>query len=266
MKKLKTIFLLTCVATLVSACSGKKQTAQVGYISTKSLSEKANAVGIGSIRLQGLRQTASSIGSRGGLAWRSEHIDKALKQQETYLDHVFNFNQMLLPHNVLPPILSYTDKSLNLSSDDTIRLADKTYTIILPARFVSAPPTWRDYLWMSFKKPSVPSATLLPHSQREVKYWNTYLKRGWKRGLQQANQIFAVNLARLKRDMSGMILYKKLLAEHMVSQPFVSRTDLGITGDTSSLRINDHVLRIAAQSELQTNSKRWKPVLTKEGQ
>ncbi len=263
MLKAPKICLVACIALALAACSEKHEVAQVGYISTNSLKEAAEAAGIGSVRMQALRETAATLGTQGGLAWRAEHIDRALKEQDSYLDQVFNFNQLMLKHNVLPPVLAYADKPLNLDSDTSIRLADKIYNIISPARFVTVPPTWRDYLWLTYKKPSVPNHTLLPKGHKEVGYWNHFLRQGWKRGLEQANQIFAANLSRLKRDMSGMILYHKMLSEHMVSAPFVAKADLGITGNTSHLRINDQVLRITAQSQLQTDSSQWSPVLTK---
>ncbi|MDF1654742.1 MAG: type IV secretion system DotC family protein [Coxiellaceae bacterium] len=257
------ICLVACLAISIAACSEKHEVAQVGYISTKSLQEAAEAAGIGSVRMQALRDTAATLGTQGGLAWRAEHVDRALKSEADYLDQVFNFNQLMLKHNVLPPVLAYADKPLNLDSDSSIRLADKIYNIISQARFVTVPPTWRDYLWLSYTKPRVPNHSLLPKGHKEVRYWNTFLRKGWKRGLQQGNQIFAANLARLKRDMAGMILYHKLLAEHMVSAPFVAKADLGITGDSHQLRINDQVLRITSQSQLQTDSNQWSPVLTK---
>lgn len=259
---------LSCifVATLASACSHKPptQVAQVGYISTKSLKQAAEAAGIGTIRMQALRDTAASLGTQGALAWRAEHIDTALKAQSDYLDQTFNFNQLLLEHNVLPPVLATGDDTLNLASDNAIRLADRTYTIILPARFVTVPPTWRDYLWLHFKKPDAPNHSLLPKDQKEVRYWNRFFVEGWKQGLIQANQIFSANLSRMKRDISGMVLYHKLLAEHMVSAPFVAKAELGVTGNGNHLRINDQVLRITANSQLQTNSAQWNPVLTHE--
>lgn len=262
--KLAKLFSCALIATSLCACSHKppKEVAQVGFISTESLKKAAEAAGIGTVRMQALRQTAARLGTQGGLAWRAEHIDTALKKQADYLDHTFNFNQLLLEHNVLPPVLATTDDSLNLASDNSIRLADKTYSIISPARFVTVPPTWRDYLWLNYKKPDVPNHSLLPKNQKEVRYWNRFFVSGWKAGLEQANQIFSANLSRMKRDMGGMVLYKKLLAQHMVSAPFVAKADLGITGNGNHLRINDKVLRITAQSQLQPNSKDWKPVLT----
>ena len=86
---------------------------------------------------------------------------------------------------------------------------------------------------------------------------------GWEKGLQQAYSIFQQNLARLKRDYRGMVLYRKLLQEKMISPPFVARTELGITGNGSDMRINDQVLRIVELPKLQSNGRNWRAVVVK---
>ncbi len=40
--------------------------------------------------------------------------------------------------------------------------------------------------------------------------------RGWKNGVDQANTILEENIARIKEDFVGMILYRKLLAMNMI--------------------------------------------------
>ena len=84
-----------------------------------------------------------------------------------------------------------------------------------------------------------------------------------KEGLQQANEIFAADLSRLKRDYLGIVLYRRLLAQGMITSPKVAKADLGVTGDADQIRINDEVMRITAHSALQPNSNQWNPVLTK---
>ena len=59
-----------------------------------------------------------------------------------------------------------------------------------------------------------------------------------------------------------MILYRKLLAQHILTPPYVSQADLGITGGGNDMRINDRVLRITAIPQLQTNTKKWAPVMS----
>lgn len=245
----------------VNALAEKPLSADVGYVSLKNYTSVSSQVN--PIRLSALQETATTLGARGALAWRSYEINESLKQQASYLDQVFDFNQLLIGNNVLPPVLVEANSPVNLSSSTSIRLASKIYEISAPATFVTAAPTWRTYLWMNFKKPEMPDQTLLPQTQAEAIVWNKYIKIGWEQGLSQANSIFSANLSRLKRDYTGIVLYRKLLAQGMVSAPFVAQADMGVTGDDNQLRINDRVLRITEGSKLQTNPKKWAPVLTK---
>ncbi len=265
MKKLATILLLSLgcgvLATTAYADDGSNITANVGYVQMSTL--PAGSSQINPMRLKALQDTATQLGATGALAWQSLQIDHSLKGQQQYLNHVFDFNQLLLQHNVLPPVLVEADNTLNLADNDSIRLASKTYKIQSPAEFVTAPPTWQQYLWMDYAKPEMPDHTLLPTTQAEANVWDASLKQGWQQGITQANQIFSVNLNRLKRDYTGMVLYRKLLAQDMVSAPYVAKSDLGVTGDANQIRINDQVLRITAHSQLQTDSQKWSPVLTK---
>lgn len=231
----------------------------MGYVKVSEF--PASADSINPIRWQALYETALSLGATGALAWRSEQINSSLDKNVTELNQVFDFNQLLLNDNVLPPVLIESDNSLNLASDDAIRLSAKTYRIASAARFVTTAPSWRTFLWMDYKKPGIPDRTLLPKNQGEAAVWNRFIKEGWQNGVQQANAIFAANLNRLRRDYNGMVLYRKLLAQGMVSAPFVAKADLGVTGDSKEMHIDDRVLRITAHSQLQTDSSKWQPIL-----
>lgn len=217
---------------------------------------------IGAIRFQSLQDTALSIGARGGLAFRSCELNKLLLQQEKLLNRVFNFNAMLLDKNVLPPVLTEARNTLQISGNDAIRVADRTYKIERQAKFVTLAPTWRDYLWMSYAPPGTPDFSLLPRTQAERLLWKRYVDEGWCCGIQQADTIFRENIGRLKRDLEGMIRYRTLLAQCMVSPPFVAQTDLGITGGGSDLTVNDRVLRITAFPALQNDGRAWKTEIT----
>lgn len=223
-----------------------------------------DSTGVGAIRAQALTDTAMSLAAQTALAQRSKQIDAVLEQNTQTLTQTFNFRGLLLKNNVLPPVLQESRNSLNLADADTIRLSDRTYRIYSQARFVTAPPDWRDYLWMAYTAPQRPSNSLLPKTSAEIKIWNQAVDKGWLEGMQQADAIYAENLARLKRDFNGMVLYRKLLAQNMVSAPFVAQTNMGVTGDGNELRINDQVLRITALPKLQGNSKAWKPAFNKQ--
>jgi len=261
-KTVVTILTISLSSMSLIACAKKTAlTADAGFIDMSSLPSTQG--GIPPIRLQALRETATTLGARGALAWRAQHIDTALEDEGSYLDHVFDFNQLLLSHNVLPPILVESSNNLTLDDNNTIRMANQTYKIMAPARFVTAPPTWRTYLWMEYEKPEVPNKSLLPTNQAEAQAWNGFLKDGWKQGLIQANEIFSANVNRLQRDFLGMVLYRKMLAQNMISSPQVAKADLGVTGNQTEMRVNDAIMRITAHSALQLNSNEWNPVLTK---
>ncbi|MBA3661640.1 MAG: type IV secretory system conjugative DNA transfer family protein [Gammaproteobacteria bacterium] len=216
------------------------------------------------IRTQALQESALSMGAQSGLAWASTRMNTRMSDDRKYLDTIFNFNGMMLTHGVIPPVLVEGDFSLNLADPNTIRVADRTYKIVKQARFATTPPNWREYLWLQYPAPRLPDRTLLPRTLSEQRVWREGIRAGWERGIQQGYSIFQENMARLKRDFRGMILYRKLLQERMISPPFVSRTELGVTGDGSDMRINDQVLRIVELPQLQTSAKGWKAIVVKQ--
>ena len=237
--------------------------AQLENVQIKPLSPSGSKTSLSQLRIKSLEDSAMSIGAQGGLAWASEQINQRMELDRKYLDSTFNFYSMVLSHGVMPPVLEEGDNSLNLDDPNTIRVADRTYKIIQQARFSTTPPTWREYLWFNFSKPALPDKTLLPRSAEEQKIWRKGIQTGWEKGIDQTTTIFQQNLARLKRDFRGMVLYRKLLQEKMISPPFVARTELGVTGDGTDMRINDQVLRIVEHPKLQVNSKGWRAVVIK---
>ena len=238
-------------------------TANIGYINIDSL---PNTSGVPSdLRYSALRTTATSLGAAGGLAWQSERINASLEKQAIQLDKIYNFRRIILPHHVLPPVIIESNDELNLATDQSIRADSKTFKIIKPARFATTDPTWRNYLYMNYKKPDAPNQSLLPSTRNEARMWNTFVDEGWKEGVFQANEIFKENLSQLRQDFTGMNLFRILQKQNMVNAPFVAETKLGVTGNTHELRINDRVIRITDPSKLQTDSKKWIPIFTDDG-
>ncbi len=219
---------------------------------------------MGKIREMALKETALSIGAQGGLAWRAKIIDEQLTKQSRNLDSIYDFNSLVLEHNILPPVLLEGRNTLNLADAQTIRVSDRTYKVSKQAHFITTPPTWRQYLWMDYVKPENPNSTLLPKTKVEKELWCIYTERGWKNGIDQANTILEENISRIKEDFGGMIRYRKLLAMNMVSPPYVSNTELGVTGDSTEIRIDDRVLRITALPGLNVNSSEWIAAVAKD--
>jgi len=234
--------------------------AMAGAKATRSGSNKSMT----KIREMAIKETSLSLGAQAGLAWRAKYINEQLVKQTRYLDTIYDFNSLTLEHNVLPPVLLEGRNTLNLADTQTIHVSDRTYKVAKQARFITTPPNWRQYLWMDYKKPDYPHVTLLPKNKEERLIWCTNVEKGWKNGVDQANIIIEESIARIKEDFAGMILYRKLLAMNMVSPPYVSDTDLGVTGDSQEIRIDDRVLRITALPALNTNSKEWRAAVAKD--
>lgn len=260
---------------LLTSCSLFRGSSNLSNVDTGSLSQlenlqvrpirssTSNRNELSQLRIRSLRDTAMSVGAQGGLSYGSQELNAQLDQDREYLSTIFNFGAMMLSHGVLPPVLEESDNNLNLADSTTIRVADKTYKIVQQARFATTPPNWREYLWLNYPKPILPDRSLLPKSAEEQRIWKQGIKIGWERGIQQAYSIFQQNLARLRRDYQGMILYRKLLQAKMINPPFVARTELGITGNGTDMRINDQVLRIVDLPKLQTNGRDWNAVVVK---
>jgi defect-in-organelle-trafficking protein DotC len=261
-------FMMACGGTVIdpapynkSKAKGAEEPRNCGNLQKLS-SPNTKRLRIGAIRSQSLRDTALSLGARGGLAWRAGRINNILLKNEKLLNRVFNFNAMLLDKNVIPPVLIEGRNTLKLTGTDAIRIADRNYQILAQAKFVTAPPTWREYLWLPYSAPDIPDSSLLPKVRAERVLWKQYVEEGWLCGIQQADAIFRENIGRVKRDYEGMIRYKTLLAQGMVSPPFVAQLDMGVTGGGSDLTVNDRVLRITAFPALQNDSRSWRTEIT----
>lgn len=226
--------------------------------------KKANkgTYSISGLRHVALRDTALSTGARAGLSWRAQKINQLVAKHERQLDLIYNFNAMLLEHNILPPILIEGRHTLEQTAQDIIRVADRTYSIQAQARFVTMAPTWREYLLLQFKDPDMPDVSLQPRTQAEKEVWDKYVDEGWQIGVTQADVIFSENLGRLKRDFEGMIRYRSLLTQNMVSLPYVAQLNLGITGGNEQMAINDRVLRITALPSFNTKGNEWHSEVT----
>lgn len=271
---LKLIPSLTCIALSIalSGChvSSRSVVADTGSLAgikamaSPKYTRAQKKQKMGKIREMALKEIALSLGAQGGLAWRAQIIDEALTKQTRNLDTIYDFNSLVLEHNILPPVLLEGRNTLNLADEQNIRVSDRTYKVAKQAHFVTTPPTWRQYLWMDYLKPEPPHSSLLPKTKSEKELWRAYTEKGWKQGIEQANTILEESLSRLKEDFGGMILYRKLLAMNMVSPPYVSHTDLGVTGDASEIRIDDRVLRITALPALNINSNEWKAAVAKD--
>lgn len=216
------------------------------------------------VRQQGLKEAALSYGARGGLASRSYEIRKTLFEKEAYLDRIYDFKRLLItaPSGLLiePPVISEAQDAMLIEGDgQTAAVADTIYNINVDAKIVAAPRNWRAYLERDWGDVAPPPAILYPANDAEKTAWLAALRKGWDEGVKQADEVFQADLDRLNADFRGMIRYRMLLAQGIVTAPYTLQTDRGVTGGGKEMRVGDRALQITGPSELQTGAYEWQP-------
>jgi defect-in-organelle-trafficking protein DotC len=213
---------------------------------------------ISEMRSQAITEIAFALGSSGGLAERMKQIKLEIDGHASELDRLFDFSKMTVDNGVLSPVLIEGDSNYAQNSTEQVRIADKIYKIDTPAKFVSVYPTWRSYLRFAYPSYEMPSNAYLPKNSAEKVVWDRAVNEGWQKGMQQANSIFESSFNRLEKDYKGMIKYKILLAEGLITPTIIAKQNLGVTGGGKEMAINDQIFRISDHSALNPNKKSWK--------
>lgn len=216
------------------------------------------------IRGDAMKEAALSFGARGGLAWRTWYIRQELETRARYMDKVFDFRQLLIPAPsgllIEPPVVSEAmDATLIDNRGMDAALADRVLSINQNARIVSTARTWRSYLERQWGEVIPPPDILRPATQAEREIWEENIRKGWLEGIGQADEIFQLDLNKLTADFQGMVRYRSLLTQGMISPPYASQIDRGVTGDGNTMRIGDRELSITELPQLQTGYKKWQP-------
>ncbi len=236
---------------------------------TASLDELMNPVskattGVTDLRAQVVEGAAKTAGFQNGLAAEAKILIQQLNARSTQMDRIYQFNTLVQKNGVLPPVIVEA-RDLSAFSDDQIRTANRVYKIERPERFVSVPPSWRDYLYLGLlgQKPGDLNAATKPDNSGELKIWQAGVKKGWKEGQDQAAAILKSNFNRLTRDFTGMMLYSTLRQQHMIDSTQVAELASTVTGNNQQLMLGDKHKRIVGKASFETNPSKWTPVLNR---
>lgn len=216
------------------------------------------------IRENAIKEAALSYGARGGLAARTFDIRKELEATSSYLDKVFDFSQLLIPAPsgllIEPPIISEDENALIIGvGGQEAAVADRIYNINANARIVSAARMWRNYLERDWGEVTPPPDILLPETKAEREAWIQYVREGWEKGVEQANEIFQDDLLQLTADYQGMVRYRVLLTQNMISPPYALQVDRGVTGGGNNMRVGDRAIQITGRPEFKAGAYQWQP-------
>lgn len=212
------------------------------------------------LRAKMIAGTARTVGFRAGLANRGLAYKKLLDARTTVLDSMFQFQTLLGPGGVLPPVIVEAQDSAAYA-DDQMRTATRIYKIVRPEHLVSVPPTWRDYLLMGLLVKAtvdIPEGDARPRNNDEMKVWQDNVMAGWKTGEQGADQIFEANLNRLTRDFTGMLRYSILLQQGIITPTQVAESHRAVTGDKLEIKLDDRSRMITQKAELELDPRKWR--------
>ena len=224
---------------------------------------QSDAIGL-QIRVDAQREAALSYGARGGLAMRTFEIQRRLAEYDASMSKAFDFSRLLIaaPSGLLiePPIVSEGDRAVLVNSGgQAAAVADRIYRINRIARIVTAARNWHLYLERDWGRVDPPPQVLLPKTPEEKAAWAAYVKQGWDAGVKQAEETFESDTDRMTNDFTGMVRYRELLAQNMISAPYALSDNRGVTGGGSEMRVGDRGVSITGQSALIPESDTWTP-------
>lgn len=217
------------------------------------------------LRNQLVRDAALSAAMRASLAKQSEYINKLLDEYARLLDDTYDFPSLMLPNNVIPPVIRKVEK-ITEQSGDVLKYSAAQFQIVRQASFATRPPTWRTYLpipvWSDLGTTHV---SLMPTNSQEQTAAQEGLDKGWRAGITQANAMFFKGLTRLENDWLGMNTYHALLKMNMVTQPIVNRQDVAVSGSSDSLIVDQSTYKIEARPVFNPNMAQWLALLDTTG-
>jgi defect-in-organelle-trafficking protein DotC len=216
------------------------------------------------IRKEAVHEAAFSYGARGGLSWRTYAIRQELNARTPYLDKVFDFSTLLIPAPsgllIEPPVISESINAMIINTGgQQAAVADRYYEIVNNAKIVSAPRSWRNYLERDWGEVKDPPDILRPENDEEREQWKAWVRKGWDDGVAQADEIFQDDLNQLIADYRGMVRYRMLLAQGMITPPYALQVDRGITGDGKVMRVGDRAVEITGAPQFMPGAEGWQP-------
>lgn len=218
-------------------------------------------------RREAIEEEAHALGAQAGLAWRTKRIEEVLEDPtiRSTANRVFDFNRVMSEQSILLPVISEASEAFEASPDgQQARKSQTTWEIIEPARIVLSPMTWQEYLFLVYEeRPTRAPVGLMPYDRSEERMWRQGLCAGFEHGVMQGDLIFQDSLIELVRDYMGMLRFRMLAAQGIVSMPEVYEGRLGVTINGERLHVDDRLIQITAPVRFQ-DVERWEPSVSLE--
>ena len=229
-------------------------------LETKPVSEKV--VKFADERRQAaMRDAALGFGTQSGLVRRAFELGQVLDRYERQLDRVYRFDRVLIEREgfqVLPPVVVETTHAFRRGDDGRrAATARRVLRIERPAQVVGRAPRWRGYFERTWETPRPPSAVLFPRAKAERELWRRWVEEGWAEGTRLAEDIFAADLDRLNRDFEGVVRWRVLEAQRMVTAPELDVMRWAVVGGGREMRVDERAIAIEVDARLNPITEDW---------
>lgn len=217
--------------------------------------------GSSAVRYEALREVAHTLGVQAGVRYRYDALNALLDSNRQTLDRLFDFRPLMLHDGrVAPPVIDEAAGAYRIASDTEASQVQASYSIEQDARLVSRAPDWRDYLVQHYPAFERPDEVMLPKALDERRVWSAAVTAGWWEGVAQAERLFDIHRARLKRDYLGMARFKRLALHGMVDVPLLAESPLGVVVHGRRLNIGERIFRITSTTDFRA-VRHWRPVI-----
>ena len=215
-------------------------------------------------RTQAIRDTALSLGVKGGIVWQLDNIRVIINRRARDLDTIYDFGHLMIQDRVVPPVISEARDLYNQDGDLALRLSGAYYKIESQAKFSSVAPNWRQYLTFPRLRIeySILTHTLKPRNDDELRLWRLAVADGWRQGVEQANLMLKNGMDRMNRDFTGMLRFHSFVLQGRIRMPAVASEQIAVTHKGETMAVDETLLRITDLSDFVTDTRNWTGVIT----
>ncbi|OES23864.1 type IV secretory system conjugative DNA transfer family protein [Alteromonas macleodii] len=216
-------------------------------------------------RIKKVGEAAFKWGIKEGQYHYQIQYSKELEKYDSKLSQFANFSQFIVDGRLLLPKVSLAERLFEKVANTKVREVGFSITIEQPAKLVSAPPTWRDYLNFHIDKPLKPSAVFLPRSPQEDLVFNYEFKRGWELGRSQAEVILEEGFSRLIVDLENHYNFIESEISNVLRMPTIRTTEMGVvvSADGRTLYGDDVIFTIDQKTTFKS-LENWTPIFVSE--
>ena len=215
-------------------------------------------------RRAAMRDAAMSFAMQSGLVRRYFELGGILERYARQLDRVYRFDRLMIAQagfTVAPPVVVETTAAFRVGERGRrAASARRVLRIALPARVVSGSPGWRGYFERAWETPRRPSAVLFPRTAEEEALWAGWIREGWTEGTRLAEDAFLADLDRLNRDFEGIVTWRILEAQRMVSAPEIAVEAHAVVGGGKEMRVKERAIRITDDARLNPLAGDWRVI------